>query len=349
MASKLYKIIFFILGIGTLAYMVYALGINEIWTNIQKTGWWFGPVLISWLIIYLMNAFAFRDIIYEKDKPETKLPFGKVFQLTVTGYAINYITPFVALGGEPYRILELKSYMGSSKAGSSVLLYTMMHILSHLIFWVASVGLILWFVPTSHIVITACVLIIAMASILFWWFAKVYRKGITTTTLHTLSKLPLFGKKIANFANKNSKSLHDIDHQVRSLYENRRSKFYSSLLWEFFARVVGCAEIFFIARALDLPMTYLESLIVSSGSSLFANLIFFFPMQLGTREGGMAMAVASIGYEASIGVFIGIATRIRELVWIAIGLLLMLFSKRKKNREKQNINQETNSPLILNK
>ena len=95
MASKLYKIIFFILGIGTLAYMVYALGINEIWTNIQKTGWWFGPVLISWLIIYLMNAFAFRDIINEKDKPETKLPFGKVFQLTVTGYALRFICSIV--------------------------------------------------------------------------------------------------------------------------------------------------------------------------------------------------------------------------------------------------------------
>lgn len=333
MASKIYKIIFFILGIGTLAYMVYTLGLAVIWENIQKTGWWFIPVLLSWLVIYLMNAFAFRDIIHEEDKPETKLKFPKIFQLTVTGYAINYITPFVALGGEPYRIMELKSYMGGSKAGSSVLLYTMMHILSHLIFWVASVGLILWFVPASTIVITACVLIILMAIVLVWWFSKVYKKGVTTSTLRALSKLPWLGKKLASFAQKQQTLLTDIDGQVRSLYDNRKNKFYRALIWEFLARVVGCAEIYFIAHALGLPMTYTESLIVSSGSSLFANLIFFFPMQLGTREGGMAMAVASVGYQASVGIFIGIATRIRELVWIAIGLLMMSFSNRNKTTQ----------------
>lgn len=330
MASKVYKIIFFILGIGTLGYMVYALGPEAIWENIQKTGWWFIPVLLSWLVIYLMNAFAFRDIIREEDKPETHLSFGKIFQLTLTGYSINYITPFVALGGEPYRIMELKAYMGGSKAGSSVLLYTMMHILSHIIFWVASVGLILWFVPTGTAMIVACVSIILMAVFGVWWFRKAYKKGITTSSMRGLSKLPFFGKKIATFAEKQEKLLSDIDYQVRSLYGTRRNKFYSALAWEFFARVVGCAEIYFIARALGLPMTYIEALIVSSGSSLFANVIFFFPMQLGTREGGMAVAVASVGYQASLGVFIGIATRIRELVWIAIGLLMMSFSKRNK-------------------
>jgi hypothetical protein len=64
-------------------------------------------------------------------------------------------------------------------------------------------------------------------------------------------------------------------------------------------------------------------LIVSSGSSLFANLIFFFPMQLGTREGGLALALRSVGLPAAQGIFIGIVLRIREIVWIIIGLALV--------------------------
>ncbi|MDR2282991.1 MAG: UPF0104 family protein, partial [Sphingobacterium sp.] len=95
--GKAAKIIFFILGIGVLGYMVYAIGLGDIWINLKRIGWWFLPVMLSWLLIYLMNAFAFRDIIYEDNKPETKMPFSKIFQLTVSGYAINYITPFVAL------------------------------------------------------------------------------------------------------------------------------------------------------------------------------------------------------------------------------------------------------------
>ena len=342
MASKIYKIIFFILGLGTLGYMVYSLGPEVIWENIEKTGWWFIPVLLSWLVIYLMNAMALRDILLEKDNPKTRLPFGKIFQLIVTGFSINYITPFVALGGEPYRIMELKPYVGSSKAGSSILLYAMMHILSHLVFWVASVGLILWFVPASKIVVIACVTIILMAVLGVWWFSKGYKKGITVSLMKSLSKLPFVGKKIALYEQEHHELLTDVDNQVRSLYVDRKRNFYTSLCWEFFARVVGCAEIYFIAHALGLPMTYVECLIVSSGSSLFANLIFFFPMQLGTREGGMAMAVASVGYQASVGVFIGIATRIRELVWIAIGLLMMSFAKRSKTKREAQLNDSEN-------
>jgi len=328
--GKTYKILFFLLGIGLLGYMVYSLGVDQIWHNIKQTGWWFLPVVLSWLLIYFMNAKAFQDIIVEKGNASTYVPFVKIFQLTVSGYAINYITPFVALGGEPYRIMALKQHVGAAKAGSSVLLYTMMHILSHLLFWVLSVGLIVWFVPSSSMVTTACIVIILMAVVLISWFSRLYKKGLVVSVMQNLAKLPFVGTKIKAFAEREQPMLQDVDTQIRALYSRRRPKFYSALAWEFFARVVGCAEIYFIAIALGIDMSYMDALLVSSGSSLFANLIFFLPMQLGTREGGMAMAMASIGYTASVGVFIGLATRIREFVWIAIGLFMMLWDKNRK-------------------
>ncbi|ULT28787.1 hypothetical protein KUH03_04185 [Sphingobacterium sp. E70] len=52
----------------------------------------------SWAVLYWMNAMAFKAIIQEPQLPQTNVPFWKVLQLTVSGYAINYITPFVALG-----------------------------------------------------------------------------------------------------------------------------------------------------------------------------------------------------------------------------------------------------------
>jgi len=329
MGSKIYKVLFMLIGIGTLAYMIQAMGIDEIWNNLENIGWWFLPVLGSWAVLYWMNAMAFKAIIEEPELPQTDVPFWKVLQLTISGYAINYITPFVALGGEPYRIIELKKYVGGSKAGSSVLLYGVMHILSHILFWVASVFLILWFVPASTMVNVACAAIFVMAIICTWLFTKFYKKGITVSLLKALSKLPLVGKKVNHLLETKYETLNDVDQQVKNLFQNRRDRFYKALFWEFVARVVGCFEIYFIGLALDINIDFVDAMIISSGSSLFANLVFFFPMQLGTREGGLAMAVMSIGLSAKVGIFMGVVTRIREIVWIMIGLGWMSLVKKK--------------------
>lgn len=303
--------------------MIYSIGPTKIWSNLLETGWWFVPILFSWLIIYMMNAVAFKAIIQEPTVPATKLPFIKILQLTVSGYSINYVTPFVALGGEPYRIMELKPLLGEAKASSSVLLYGMVHILSHIVFWLVSIFFILAVVPLSASMLILCLFILLFGLSIFWLFSKIYKRGFTVTILRLLQKIPVVGKYAGTFYEDKRTVLEHIDQQIKDLYTQRRPQFFKALFWEFFARVIGCAELYFIAVALGLDMNIIQAFIVSSGSSLFANLIFFLPMQLGTREGGLAMAVASIGFSASVGIFMGLATRIREIIWIAIGLIWM--------------------------
>ncbi len=328
MGSKVYKALFLIIGIASLGYMIYGTGPVVIWEGIQKTGIWFVPVIGSWLVIYVLTAFAFRAIIREPRLPESNLSFWSVLRLTISGYAINYITPFVALGGEPYRIMELKPALGIQKATSSVLLYSLMHMFSHVLFWLASIILIVAVVPLNNMLLAGCGLLLIAGVVLGYWFINVYKKGFMVNTFRLLEKVPFIKNKAREFALKNAETLYEVDEQIRVLYADRRNVFYASLFYEFVARVVGCLEIFFTAHAIGLDMTLSESLIISSGSSLFANLIFFFPMQLGTREGGLALALKSVGLPAAQGIFIGVVMRIREIVWIAIGLALM--SKKTK-------------------
>ncbi|GGB89247.1 lysylphosphatidylglycerol synthase transmembrane domain-containing protein [Dyadobacter sediminis] len=330
MGTKLYKAVFLFIGIVSLSYMIYSTGMLVIWENIQRTGLWFIPVIGSWLLIYLLNAFAFRAIIREPAMPESNISFRSVLRLTISGYAINYITPFVALGGEPYRILELKPALGIQKATSSVLLYGLMHMFSHVIFWLASIILIVAVVPLNNMMLAGCGLLLVTGLVLGYWFINVYKKGFTVSTFRLLEKIPFIRKKANAFAQKNAENLFEVDEQIRILYAERRNVFYASLFYEFAARLISCAEIYFTAHAIGLEMTLSQSLIVSSGSSLFANLVFFFPMQLGTREGGLALALSSVGLLASKGIFIGIVMRIREIVWIAIGLALI--NRKVKNR-----------------
>lgn len=316
------------LGIITLGFMIYKLGYRDILDNIEKTGGWFLPIIGSWLVIYLFNALAFRQIIQEQAIPESNLPFLTVLRLTITGYAINYITPFVALGGEPYRIMELKRFVGIHKATSSVLLYGMMHVFSHIVFWVLSIILILVVLPLDRTMMIGMAIGFIIGILIIMWFLSIYKKGFTVNTFLLLQKVPFVKKFAAKFLAEKSESLHEIDDQIRILYAERKSRFLTAMIYEILARVVTCAEIYFTAVAIDLNMSISEALIISSASSLFANLIFFFPMQLGVREGGLALALRSVGLPAEAGLFIGIIMRIREIVWIMIGFILMRVSKK---------------------
>ncbi|AXE18708.1 UPF0104 family protein [Runella rosea] len=342
-SATIYKALFLVLGVIFLGYMIYGMGLDVIGANIQKMGFWFIPVIGSWLVIYVLNAFAFKAIIEEPQLPASNLSFWSVLRLTITGYVINYITPFVALGGEPYRIMLLKPALGIRKATSSVLLYSLMHMFSHVLFWLASIVLIVAFVPLSTLMLAGCGLMLVVGLVLGFWFIRVYQRGFTVSTFRLLEKIYFVNKMVKGFMAEKIDALHEIDEQIRILYAERKPRFYASLGLEFAARVVGCAEIYFTAQAIGLDMSITESLIVSSGSSLFANLIFFFPMQLGTREGGLALALQSIGMPAATGLFIGIVVRIRELVWIGIGLLLL------QRTNVQPVGKETTLETVSNK
>ena len=107
---------------------------EDVVSCLRKAGIWFPVLLILWMFIYAINAGSWYAIICN-GLNGVKVPFMKVFKYTITGFALNSTTPVGLMGGEPYRIMELKPYVGIEKASSSVILYVMMHIFSHFCFW----------------------------------------------------------------------------------------------------------------------------------------------------------------------------------------------------------------------
>ena len=77
-------------------------------------------------------------------------------------------------------------------------------------------------------------------------------------------------------------------------------------------------------------VSYSACVIMLAFTSLFANLLFFIPLQLGGREGGFMMSASSLAITASNGIFVALIIRLRELIWTAIGLLLIKMEKTAK-------------------
>ena len=131
--------------------------------------------------------------------------------------------------------------------------------------------------------------------------------------------------------------MHNIDQQIASLHGQDRRAFYLSLFLAFFSRVVQSSEVLFMLLLFGIDngggfsgivLTYLHSILIVAFTTLFANLIGFLPMQLGVQEGGFVLSIAALGLSAALGIFVSIICRVREIIWIVIGLLLMKLDQR---------------------
>ena len=332
MKSK-YRNIFFIFGLVAIGLMLWKFDPDyaELWRNIKSAGYWFPAVIFLWAIIYLMNALSWFCIINDGEN-RSKVSFWKIYKFTITGFALNYTTPVGLMGGEPYRIMELSPYVGAAKANSSVLLYVMMHIFSHFWFWLISLLLfvVMYSEKVNTLALSVLLPIAVVCLLVIYLFMKGYRNGFAKRGMKMLTHVPFIRNWAKRFVEEKKDSIEKVDQQIAELHKQRKATFYLSLSLEFFSRIVGCLEIFFILKMMTPHVNFWDCILIQAFSSLFANVFFFSPMQLGAREGGLAIITSTLSMKSGFGVTTGLITRVRELIWIAIGLGLMKIANGKK-------------------
>ena len=330
--KKKYQNGFLIFGLVVLALMVSQLDFEEVWSGIQRAGYWFLAVVLLWAVLYLFNTGAWWIIIKSQDKKgvaEKPFSFLWLYKVTVSGFALNYATPGGLMGGEPYRIMSLSPYIGTERATSSVLLYVMTHIFSHFWFWLLSCIL---YVLTQPLNVPMAMLLLCVAAFCLtaiWFFLRGYKKGIAVSGMRILSHIPLVKKWAKRFFDTHADQLHTIDQQIAALHGQNPRTFFGAVFLELSCRVASALEIFFILLVIMPSANYLQCILILAFTSLFANMLFFIPLQLGGREGGFLLSAKGLRIGAREGIFVALLVRLRELIWTAIGLLLIKLEKRR--------------------
>ncbi|MBO7570174.1 MAG: flippase-like domain-containing protein [Bacteroidaceae bacterium] len=324
--------IFFAFGLIAVIVMLFTFKVSfaQLWADICHAGYWLFAILGLWIFLYIMNAWTWRIII--KGSGDCPVPFWKILKLTITGFALNYATPAGLMGGEPYKIMELKPYIGTQRATSSVLLFAMMHIFAHFWFWTSSIVVyvvlaLFGLLPLGAGMIAVLLFMLCFCGGGIYLFIRGYKNGMVVKLIRFLSHIPGLKKWARSFAENHKEDLQKIDRQISELQSQNQRSFYASFALEYVGRALQSLEIYFMLLLFDAGtgggLTFVYAFLILSFTSLFANLLFFLPLQLGGREGGFAMSVAQMGMTADIGMFISIICRVRELFWTAIGLLLM--------------------------
>ena len=330
--KKKYQNIFFVFGLIVLAVMVSQLHFTEVWQGLQRAGYWFLAVVALWVFLYLFNTAAWYTIIRsgerygeKNDQQRRHVGFWWLYKITVSGFALNYATPGGLMGGEPYRIMVLTPKIGAERATASVLLYVMTHIFSHFWFWLLSI--ILYIVTQKVNTFMAIMLTVlgAFCVLCIWFFLAGYRRGLAVRGMRLIGHVPGIKNWARKFIEGHKEQLDNIDRQVAALHNQNPRTFLTVVLLELACRICSALEVMFILLVLYPSVNYVDCILIIAFTTFFANMLFFMPLQLGGREGGFLMSVSGLGLTATAGIFVALLVRIRELIWTAVGLLLIKF------------------------
>lgn len=291
---------------------------------------------LTWIVIYCLHTSCYKVMLKEERK---NIPFRSMFKICWTGFALNNVTPAGLVGGEPYRIMELKRFVSKEKSTGATLCFTLFYTVGHLMLWLT--GVIVYFARGLASVASTWISVLlgisgSICLIIIVLFLTCRNHGFVYPFMKGIAKLPGLKKKIAPKIEAKAETYKNID-QVIINFRHEGWRFALVLIFQYITRLLEAFEYFLLIKyfAADIQhVSYLDGLLVMSTCSLIGNLLFIIPMQAGTREGGMAIALGFLFSEIvlkSIAVPVGILYRFREITFTVIGIILVAITK--KNRE----------------
>lgn len=331
--NKKYQNGFFLFGLVVLVIMASQLDFRQAWQGVCHAGYWFLAVIALWGVLYILNNASWYLIIDTIGNEQgvcrkCKVGFWWLYKITISGFALNYATPGGLMGGEPYRIMTLSPKVGTQRASSSVILYVMTHIYSHFWFWLLSVPLYILTQKMTPITYILLPIIAGVASLAIWFFLRGYKRGIAMTGMNILNHFPMIKKWAGPFIEQNREKLSEIDQQIAALHNQNPRTFTMAVVLELLCRLFSTLEIYFILLVIMPGVSIPQCILIYAFTTLFANMLFFMPLQLGGREGGFLMSTEGLSMTANAGIFVALLVRLRELIWTAIGLLLIKLDRK---------------------
>jgi uncharacterized protein (TIRG00374 family) len=315
--SRTLRLVAFVVGAAVLALLIREVGVDTLADGVRTVGWLAVPIVGLHAVVYGLNAVAwYITLAHEPGAP----PFRSILRISIVGFAINFLTPIVNAGGEPYRMAALTPWLGARKAAGSVLQYAMLHALSSLFMWLTAIvaaltlpgvhGRIWWALVAMGGVIVAALGVVRSG----------HRHGFVARLAGWIARRRL--GRLSAWLTRQEEALVAVDAQITTLHAEQPGRLGAAIAVDYLSRWVAMGELLLVAYAVGTPLGITPAVMISGLSALAVNLFFLLPWEMGSREGSLYLLFGLAGVPASLGLIAAVMTRLREILWCALGLAM---------------------------
>jgi len=317
--SRTLRLVFFLVGATLVAFMVWHAGPVRLWTVFRSSLWVIAALIPLWAAVYVLNAVAWRLLTSDGGEP---IPLPRAFVITLVTFAVNYSTPLASFGGEPLKVVAATKFLGRRRAVGSVVAFRLLHALAHVLAWLGALIPAALMLPHTPLILGGIVATGLVLGVVTIFLFSRHREGLAMHALGLLRRTPLL-RRLAVRLEHRAAAFHEIDEHVTAVYTRNPRRFYAALGFEMAGRILALAEYWVILFGMGLGVDPLKAFVVGSFSSLVVNVLIFLPFELGAKEGALYVMFGWIGVTPALGLAAAALSRMRELIWIAIGWALI--------------------------
>ena len=309
-----FKFLYLIFGIALLIFIFNKVDFNSFLNELNKLRFNFFAILIIYFIGFILDSYSWQLCI--ENLAKTKLKIYQVFKIRIIGEAFNYI--LFQVGGEPVKAFLLKNKFNikyKSSIGSLILAKTI--ILFALIIF-CFIGLLSIFYTNkfgNNFEKASLIGFVLFTTLIISFF--IVQRYKLTSSLHGVFKHKL-SKKFNSFF----KHLQDTEHKIAEFYKTKKKDFFKILFLNLSNWFFGALELYAIFFLLNQKISFLEAIAIETLVQLVRAMLFFIPSNIGTQEGVFVIVVNILKDSTPLGLAVAIIRRLREVIWISIGLIL---------------------------
>ena len=315
--NRILKFIFLFAGLGLLVWAIKSVDTASAFKLLLDVG--YGFVLI--MLVSTFSNYLFTLVWQYNFHPEQAFRFSsfQLWKIRQTGEAYNVITPLGTLGGEPVKAQLLKDHHGLTfKQGLASLIITKTTMLTGLItFFIPGIILIYQSESVSgefKTISLVGMVVFSLLIFLFFLFQVTGMLGVLASWANRVAPR-LIGHAFLDH-------LKTLDGLMSAYYREFPSRTVKSIVYAFFGWAMGLGEMYFTLYFLGYDPTFAELWIIEALLQLVKVGSFYIPMSLGAQEGGLIVIFIALGLPGDLGLAVSFMRRIRDLVWVSIGLLL---------------------------
>ncbi|MBI1953733.1 MAG: flippase-like domain-containing protein [Candidatus Omnitrophica bacterium] len=304
-----------VIGIGLFGWILSQQDLPSLKGLLARFQWRFAPILLFYAVIFGLDTLGWKFALSHPSR--SRIRWDRLFRARLAGEAVNYVTPAASIGGEPVKALLLQRREGVPLADgvASVVVAKTTFAAAMILFILTGLAVAARGGPmpdalSRWVGVILPVLLVLMALFLAVQFVRPFSRGLALFKRLAPGRFTGWTGKIEAW-----------DRLILEFYRDSPRALASSVFFHFLGWMAGVVEVYMILRFLGVAVSWSTAWTIEALWVCLKSGAFMIPAGLGANEGFAILICAASGIQAIPALGLSLVRRVRELVWMGLGLV----------------------------